>query len=204
MSGTNAVEVIIHATSPFLQSKPLSPHFGAVAAGAASAGAAAGAAASGVAGAASVAAGAAAAGAASSAKLRLLKLNMPKLKALARITVDRIFFMIFPLKRIWTGFTGTDAINLLEIKDKNLPITNLAGGSRLFDGFDHLVEHVIFNGDFQLNFWQKIDDIFSPTVKLGVAFLTPKTLDFSNGNALHADGKKSFPYLVKLKRLDDC
>ena len=140
MSSTNAVEVIIHATSPLLQSKPLSPHFGvvAVAAGAASAGASGAAA-----GAASVAAGVA-----SSAKLRLLKPNMPKLKALARITVDRIFFMIFPLKRIWTGFTGTDAMCLLEIKDKNLPVTNLPGGSRFFDGIDHLVEHVIFNGDF--------------------------------------------------------
>jgi hypothetical protein len=37
-----------------------------------------------------------------------------------------------------------------------------------------------------------------------VAFLTPKTLDLSNGNALYADGRKSFPYLVKLERLDDC
>src|SRR5882724_5751987 len=63
MSNTNAVEVIIHETSPLLQSKPLSPHFGAPAAGAAAVAAASGAAGAGAA----IAAAGAAALAASSA-----------------------------------------------------------------------------------------------------------------------------------------
>jgi hypothetical protein len=37
-----------------------------------------------------------------------------------------------------------------------------------------------------------------------MAFLPAESLDFGNGDALHANGGQCFTDLVKLERLDDC
>src|SRR3546814_6355211 len=97
--------------------------------------------------------------------------------------------------RVRTGFTGTDTINLLEIKDENLAIADLAGSGRLLDRFDDLIQHVILDGNFELDLGQEIDDILGTAVELGVTFLTSKTLHFGNRDPLHANGGESLTHL---------
>src|SRR3546814_12207176 len=101
--------------------------------------------------------------------------------------------------RVRTGFNGTNTINLLEIKDENLAIADLAGSGRLLDRFDDLINHVILDGNFELDLGQEIDDILGTAVELGVTFLTSKTLQFGNRDPLHSTGDDSLHHLDNLQ-----
>ncbi len=125
------MDVIIHDTSPLLQSKPLSPHLGT--AGAAAAGAAV--------------AGAAAAGAAASAGLSAGWANNGRAFApsIANSASDAISFLVnlfigASLERFRAGLAGADADDLLQIEDEDLSIAYLSRVGRFLDGFDSLIE----------------------------------------------------------------
>jgi len=74
----------------------------------------------------------------------------------ANPAADIVFFnMRFPRlsksHRVDTGFTGTDTHDLLQVEYENLAVADLAGTSRFFDGFDHLIEQGIVDGDFEFD-----------------------------------------------------
>src|SRR5882724_9661183 len=201
MSNTNAVEVIIHDTSPLLQSKPLSPHLGV-------AGAAAGAAAAGAA-----AAGAAAAGAAASAGfsagLSCANNGRACAPSIATSASDANNFLVnrfiaASLERFRAGLAGADADDLLQIEDEDLSIAYLSGVGRLLDRLDRLIEHFVLDGGLDFHFRQEIDHVLRAAIQLGVTFLPAEALDLGDGDALNADGGQGFPHLVKLEGLDDC
>src|SRR5213592_4631528 len=189
ISSTSAVEASIQAVSPELIFAP------STSSGFVGAGGAAGAAAGG-AGAAGVAAGAAGLSWAMSGA------HQPTAPSRARIA--KSFLIVVSLERFRAGLTGADANDLLQIEDKDLAVADLSRVGRFFDGFDRLIEHLVLDRGLDLHFRQEIDHVFRAAIQLGVPFLPAETLDFGNGNALHADRGQSFPHLVKLERLDDC
>src|SRR5882757_903151 len=206
MNSTKAVEVIIHATSPLLQSKPLSPHFGVGAAAAASAGAAVAAAASaGAAAAGAAAAGAEAAGAAgASSAMAMLPnaataANSSTRAVLVRGLVRESIFMS-SLQCVFAGFAGTDADGLIQRQHEHLAVADLARVCRLGDDFDRGVELVVGDCHFNLHLRQEIDYVFRTAVQLGVALLATETLDLRDGDAGDADHRKSLTHLVKLEQ----
>ena len=106
-------------------------------------------------------------------------------------------------ERVFAGFAGADANDLLERRDENLAVTNLAGARSAFDRFDHAVDDGIVDGRLDLYLGQEVDDVFRTAVQLGVALLTTEALDFGHRDALHADRAQSLTNFVELERLDD-
>src|SRR5689334_18958400 len=118
---TSSVATIIHATSPLLATGVDAAAAGAEAADAASA----------------------AAGAASCANAEPLRPTKPR-AARPRAREAMIFRMGCLLleifgggsERVFAGFTGADAHDLLERGDEDLAVTDLAGACSAFDRFD--------------------------------------------------------------------
>src|SRR5450755_1389148 len=113
-------------------------------------------------------------------------------------------FIEFPLEGVRAGLTGADAHDLFKLENEDLAVADLAGVGCLLDRLDDAIEHVALDRGFDFDFWKEVDDIFGATVELGMALLTPKTLDLGHGDALHADGGKGLPDLVQLEWLNDC
>jgi nitrogen regulatory protein P-II 2 len=106
--------------------------------------------------------------------------------------------------RIRTGLAGAYADDQRQLEYKNLAVADLAGAGGLFDSFDCLVEHLRLDGRFDFDLGQKIDYVLRAAIQLRVAFLPAEPFDFSDGNALHADGRQRLAYFVKFERLDNC
>ncbi len=56
------------------------------------------------------------------------------------------------LKRVHAGFTGADPHDVDEFGHEDLAVADLAGVGRLGDRFNHLVDLVIRDRDFELGF----------------------------------------------------
>ena len=99
---------------------------------------------------------------------------------------------------------GADSHSGSEVENEDLAITDPAGLSCLTDSLDRGINHFVDQNHFDLHLRKKIHDIFSAAIKLGMTFLTAKTLSFGNGDTLQADLLKGFLHFVELERLDDC
>ncbi len=71
------------------------------------------------------------------------------------------------------------------------------------DRLDGALDHRILHDDFDFYLRQKIDDIFGPAVKFGMALLPAEALGLGYGDALDPDLVKRLLHLVELERLDD-
>ncbi len=73
------------------------------------------------------------------------KAMVPVLKSPSSEMIRSSFLnMTYPfLKCCCAGLAGADSYDLLEVKHKNLSVTNLAGACGFFDGFERLVENVV-------------------------------------------------------------
>src|SRR5690606_7276175 len=107
-------------------------------------------------------------------------------------------------ERIDAAFAGAYAYGLLDRRDKYLAVADLAGERRLDDGVDGRIDHGRGQHDLDAYLGQEVDDIFGAPIQLGMAFLAAEALDFSDGQAVHADVGQGFAHLVQLERLDDC
>lgn len=74
---------------------------------------------------------------------------------------------------------------------------------RLLNGVDNLIDQIVGHGGFHSQLGKKIHGVFRTAIKFGMAFLTPETFDFRDGQALNADCLKSHPHFVQLEGLDD-
>ena len=127
---------------------------------------------------------------------------MPKAPTIAINANNR--FMVFPLKGIGTGLTGPNAHDLFEFEDESFAVADFSRVRCLFDRFDDAVEHFALDRGLDLYLRQKIHDVFSPPVQLGVPLLSSEALDFCDSDPLNSDGRKGLADLVQLERLDDC
>src|ERR1700733_7723052 len=106
------------------------------------------------------------------------------------------------LQRVGVGFAGANADHLIQRIHENLAVADLAALGRLRDGLDDTFYKIFRHGDLQLDFRQKVDDIFSAAIQLRVTFLPTESLHFGDGYALHADLGERLAHVVELERLD--
>jgi len=74
---------------------------------------------------------------------------------------------------------------LTEIGNKNLAVTYLTRARCFNNGFHNPIDLLVFDGQFELYFGQKINDVLRPPIELSVALLAPKAFDLCHGNALN-------------------
>src|SRR5690606_27348590 len=107
------------------------------------------------------------------------------------------------LDGIHAGFTGTDTNNFFDVGDENLAIADASRLGSLADGFNSAVHGFVCDDDFNFHFGKKVDDIFGAAVKLGMTFLSSKSLGFDDSNPLQTDFLKGFLHFIQLEGLYD-
>src|SRR6266851_2650069 len=96
-----------------------------------------------------------------------------------------------------------DTDRLIDLRKKNLAVTNLAGRGRLDDGFDGGVYKFIGDYQFNLDFWQEIHTVFAASIGLRVTFLASMAAHFKYGHALDPELHENFFDRLKLGGLND-
>src|ERR1700678_4335224 len=79
-----------------------------------------------------------------------------------------------PLDRIGAGLSGADTNGFLDLRYKYLAIPDPARLRRIADRFDRRTEILVRNDDFDLHLGQKVDDILSPPIKLGMSLVAAR------------------------------
>ena len=105
--------------------------------------------------------------------------------------------------RVRAGLPGADADGFLDLRYKYLAIPDapcLRGAS---DRLDRGAEIFVRYDDLDLHFGQKVDDVFGPPVKLGMALLPAEALRFEDSDPLDSRFLQGLLHLVELERLDD-
>src|SRR5260370_38406229 len=109
----------------------------------------------------------------------------------------------FASERVGAGFSGTDAQRLLDRRDEDLAVADLAGVRGLLDGLDGPLGLGVVDHDLYLTLGQETNQVLGPAIDLGLALLSAETLDFAHRQARHANAGQGVAHLVELARLDD-
>src|SRR5512137_1059207 len=96
-----------------------------------------------------------------------------------------------------------DAHGLGELGHENLAVADLSGAGDVGDGFDHLLDDGVVDGNLDLGLGQEVDAVFRAAVELGVPALPAKALHLGHRDALHADVGDGLAHFIELERLDD-
>src|SRR3984957_14812206 len=107
------------------------------------------------------------------------------------------------LQRVAGGFAGADPQRVVDRRDENLAVADLAGAGAGGNDLDRLVGDVGRDRDFDPQLGQEIHDIFGAAINLGVALLAAVTLDLGHGHAADADGGERLAHLVELEGFDN-
>src|ERR1700728_103668 len=70
-----------------------------------------------------------------------------------------------------SGFTGADTHRLPELRNEYLTVADLTRARRLNDGFHDPVHLLVVHRQLEFYLRQEVDDIFSSSIQLSVAFL---------------------------------
>src|SRR5271165_5051558 len=81
-------------------------------------------------------------------------------------------------------FVGPDPNRFFDGIHEDLSIADFAGLRRLYDCCRGVFHHAVRKDDLDLDLWQKVDGVFTPTIDFCVAFLTTKPFYFCNRHSL--------------------
>src|SRR5262245_59824055 len=101
-------------------------------------------------------------------------------------------------------FTGANTDNLLDRSHGYLPVPDLSSASSPRYQINDLGRLVISYENFDFDFRQEVHRVLRPAIQLRMAFLAPKTLDFTDGHSLDTYLREGILNLVELERLDYC
>src|SRR5271165_6498131 len=107
------------------------------------------------------------------------------------------------LDRVRAGLAGADPDGLVDLRYKYLAIADAAGLGRAPDRLDRRTEILVGHHDLDFHLRQKVDDIFGPAIKLGMALLAAEALRFEDGYALDSGLLQRLLNFIELERLDD-
>ena len=98
-----------------------------------------------------------------------------------------------------------DANDLIDVRKKNLPVTDLAGASGCRNSLHDFLNHRIGDDQLEFDLRNKIDSIFPAAVKLGVSLLSSMAASLEYGHAFDANLVQRSAYLraFQLRDLDD-
>src|SRR5262249_15485528 len=85
------------------------------------------------------------------------------------------------LDGLFAALSGPNANNLLHGGNKDLPITNAARLGCRHNRFDDHILQMVRDDYFYLGFGEKVNHVFCATIQFGMATLSSKTTDFTDG-----------------------
>src|SRR5262249_37741848 len=100
-------------------------------------------------------------------------------------------------------FTRSDPDRFLDVGNEDLSVADPSGLGGAADRLDGLFDHVVAEDNLDLHLGQKVYDILSTAIELGVALLAAETLGLGDGDALQADVLQRLFHLVEFEWFDD-
>src|SRR6218665_3060316 len=145
--------------------------------------------------------GASSAKAAPAVMARMPRLVTARLPAFFSVSM---FILSIPfLERVAVGFAGGDANDLLERRDEDLSVADLAGLRLRGDRVDHRVEHLALHRHFDFELGQKAHGVFRAAIDFRMPLLPPIAFDLSHRHALNAERRKRLTHFIELEGFDD-
>src|ERR1700685_2442371 len=77
-----------------------------------------------------------------------------------------------------SGFSRPDPDRLFDRRNDNFSVADPTGLGGATDRIDCFFNHLVAKHNFNLHFWQKIDNVLGAPIKLGVPLLASKALGF--------------------------
>src|SRR6185437_2127493 len=111
--------------------------------------------------------------------------------------------MTSDLQRVRAGLAGADAERLLDRRDEDLAVADLAGVGGLLDRLDGALDLAVVDHDLDLHLGQEAHQVLRAAIDLGLALLAAEALDLADGQAGDAHAGQRVTHLVELERLDD-
>src|SRR5215469_5428847 len=90
-------------------------------------------------------------------------------------------------ERVVVAFPGPDADHLLDRRNPDLAVADLAGAGRLDDGLGHPLGELLVDQYLDADLRDELDRVLGPAVDLGVPPLPTISLDLGDGQAQHTD-----------------
>src|SRR5262245_23303819 len=139
--------------------------------------------------------------AAAAPSMPAMRVNKREVISLTPLSFARLVLLMS--KRCIVGFTRADAERMVDWRDEDFSIADLAGFGGLDDRFDGLVDLRRRNDDLDLDLREEAHGVFGTAVNLGVTFLAPVAFDFGDRHALQPDVGQRLADLLELEGLDD-
>ena len=89
--------------------------------------------------------------------------------------------MLIALQRAFTIFLGADTNSTINGFYKDFAVTYFSGVSTAHDTVDAGVQYGISNDHLNFDLRNEVDYVLRASIKFGMAFLTTKAFNFSNG-----------------------
>src|ERR1043165_8430672 len=96
------------------------------------------------------------------------------------------FGLLQGLERVTIRFAGADTHNLLERRDEDFSVADLAGLCLCRDRIDHGVEHLALHCHFDFELGQEAHGVFRTAIDFRMPLLPPVAFDLSHRHALDA------------------
>src|SRR5258707_10504911 len=100
------------------------------------------------------------------------------------------------LKRVDAGLASADADRLLDGRDEDLAVADLAGARRPADRLDRTLDHGIVDHDLDLDLGQEAHRVLRTAIDFGLTLLPAEALHFAHRQALDAERRQRVPHLV--------
>src|SRR4030095_14825226 len=100
-------------------------------------------------------------------------------------------------------FAGADAHSLLDRRDEDLAVADLAGAGGLADGVHGAFDLAVLDHQLDLDLGQEAHGVLGAAIDLGLALLPAEPLDLADRQALDAKPGERVAHLVELEGLED-
>src|SRR5579863_4075159 len=105
---------------------------------------------------------------------------------------------------IFSALIVADANDLIDVRNKNFPVTDFAGASGCRNCLHNFFDHRISDDQLELDLGNKIDGVFPSAVELGVSLLSSVAASLKHGHALDSNLVQRILHTFQLGDLDDC
>src|SRR4051812_43349078 len=107
------------------------------------------------------------------------------------------------LQGVRPPFPRANPHQVLDGRQPDLPVTDLAGGCGLDDDVDDVLCVVVRDDDLQPHLRDEVHGVLRTAVDLGVAALPAVAAHLGDRQSLDAEGLECLLHIVELERLDD-
>src|SRR5262245_40881986 len=104
---------------------------------------------------------------------------------------------------VQTGFPRSNPDRFFDVRDEDFAVANTPGLGGATDRLDGFFDHIVTQHNLDLHLGQKIDDVLSAAIELGMSLLATETLGLGYRDPLQPHLLQRFLHLVEFERLDD-